>query len=182
MSRIGNKIIDIPGGVTVTVSDAKITVKGPKGSLDLPGRPEIKVEVKGSQLTCLNVGTEGDREARSHHGTTRARLAAMVKGVSGGYEKNLEIIGIGYNAKLLGKDIVLALGFANTIRVPIPAGVTVECPDPTKLSIKGSDKQVVGQLAAQIRKIRPPEPYKGKGVKYSTETIKRKAGKAFGST
>lgn len=181
MSRIGNKTIDLPAGVTVTVANQKVTVKGPKGSLDLQTRPEIKVEVKGSQLTCSNVGAESDRHARAFHGTTRARIAAMIKGVSGGYEKNLEIIGVGYNAKLQGKDIVLALGFAHTVKIAIPAGVVVECPDPTKLSIKGSDKQAVGQLAAQVRKIRPPEPYKGKGVKYTTETIKRKAGKAFGS-
>jgi len=181
MSRIGNKPIDLPTGVTVTVAAGKVSVKGAKGTLDMPLRPEVKVEVKGTQVLITNIGAHGDRHARSYHGTTRARIAGMVSGVATGYEKNLEIIGVGFNAKIQGKEVILSLGFANTVKVPIPAGITIESADPTRLSIKGSDKQAVGQIAAQIRKIRPPEPYKGKGVKYTTETIKRKAGKAFGS-
>ena len=181
MSRIGKKVIDIPGGVTVSVTPGKVAVKGPKGTLEYALRPEVKVEVSGSKVSVTNVGEPGDRHARAFHGTTRAQIAALVTGVATGYEKSLEIIGVGYNAKIQGKDLVLALGFANVVKIPIPAGITVENPDPTKLTIKGADKQAVGQLAAQIRKIRPPEPYKGKGVKYTTETIKRKAGKAFGS-
>ena len=181
MSRIGKQTIEVPTGVAVTVGGGKISVKGPKGTLECPLRPEVKVEVKGNHVDVTNVGEADDRHARAFHGTTRAQLAAMVKGVSAGYEKSLEIVGVGYNAKIQGKEVVLALGFANLVKVPIPTGITVENPDPTKLLIKGSDKQAVGQLAAQIRKIRPPEPYKGKGVKYANEIIKRKAGKAFGS-
>ena len=181
MSRIGRKVIDVPSGVTVTVATGKVTIKGPKGTLEVPTRPEVKVEAKGNQLSVANLGDASDRHARAYHGMTRALIQSVIAGVSKGYEENLEINGVGYNAKIQGKEVVLALGFSHPVKVPIPAGITVECPDPIKIIIRGSDKQAVGQLAARIRKLRPPEPYKGKGVKYKEETIKRKAGKAFGS-
>ena len=181
MSRIGRQSIAVPSGVTVTIVPGKVSVKGPKGSLETVTRQEVKVEVKGNQISVANLHDSRNRHARAYHGMTRALLQSMVKGVATGYEKALEIIGVGYNAKVQGKDVILALGYSHPLKITIPSGITVECPQPTQIQIKGCDKQAVGQLAAQIRKLRPPEPYKGKGVKYTTETIKRKAGKAFGS-
>ena len=181
MSRIGKQPITIPSGVTVTADGGVVTVKGPKGQLELSQRPEVSVQVEGSQVQIDRIGDDRDRAARAYHGMTRALIQNMVTGVSQGYEKKLEINGVGYTAKVEGTNIVLNLGFSHPVTKPIPSTVTVTCPSQTQIVIQGCDKQQVGEIAAEIRKIRPPEPYKGKGIKYDTEVIRRKAGKAFGS-
>jgi large subunit ribosomal protein L6 len=182
MSRIGKKPIDIPKGVTVSVADGVATVQGAKGSLKLNLRPEVSVTVDGGKVA---VGTQegGDeRFTRAIRGTTRAHLANMIEGVAKGYEKKLEISGVGYEANLEGgKTLVLKLGFNKPVRFAVPTTVTIECPTLTTILVKGMDIQQVGAVAASIRKLRKPEPYKGKGIKYSDEVIKRKAGKAFAS-
>lgn len=179
MSRIGKKPVAIPKGVTVQVNAGSIAVKGAKGELTLPLRPEVQVAVDGANLVVS--AKDEERSSRALQGTTRALLANMIEGVSKGYEKKLEIAGVGYDAALEGKVLVLKLGFNKPVRFQIPATVVVEVPNPTTLLIKGIDGQQVGTVAASIRKLRKPEPYKGKGIKYSTEVIKRKAGKAFAS-
>ena len=179
MSRIGKKVIDVPGSVTVTTTDDKITVKGPKGELSTHRHPDVEVNLEDGKLT-LNC-TSHERLARSMWGTTRALIANMVQGVTQGYEKKLEISGVGYQAAPMGKYIELTLGFNKPVNFDIPSTVTIDVPSPTSIVITGCDKQQVGEFAASIRKIRPPEPYKGKGIKYDDEVIKRKAGKAFGS-
>jgi large subunit ribosomal protein L6 len=181
MSRIGKKPITIPSGVTVTASGSTVAVKGPKGELKLAARSEVGVKVEGGAIVVTRLREERDRQARAYHGMTRSILEGMVIGVSQGYEKKLEINGVGYGAKLEGKTIVLTLGFAHPVKVPVPSDVSVEVPNPTTILLKGCDKQKVGQLAASIRKLRKPEPYKGKGIKYENEVVRRKAGKAFGS-
>jgi len=179
MSRIGKKPIDVPKGVTVTVANGIVAVKGPKGELKLPVRPEVDIKVEGSVLTIASKSE--DREARALQGTARAVLANMVEGVAKGYEKKLEINGVGFEAAVEGKTLVLKLGFNRPVRFPIPSTVVIEAPTPTALLVKGIDNQQVGTVAAAIRKLRKPEPYKGKGIKYAEEVIKRKAGKAFAS-
>ena len=181
MSRIGKKPVTIPSGVTVSVDGDQVAVKGPKGELKLTKRPEVGVGVEDGQVNVERLGSERDRRARAFHGMTRALIQNMVKGVAEGYERKLEIHGVGYNAKVEGSSVVLNLGFSHSVSRPIPAGLTVTCPNQTTIIIQGCDKQQVGELAATIRKLRPPEPYKGKGIKYDDEIIKRKAGKAFGS-
>jgi large subunit ribosomal protein L6 len=179
MSRIGKKPIEVPKGVTVQVAAGAVSVKGPKGEMKLPLRPEVSVKLEGASLT---VGARDDeRSSRALQGTARALLANMIVGVSKGYEKKLEITGVGFEAAVEGKTLVLKLGFNKPIRFPIPATVTIEAPTTTALVIKGIDSQQVGTVAASIRKLRKPEPYKGKGIKYAGEVIKRKAGKAFAS-
>jgi len=179
MSRIGKQPVVIPKGVTVTCAPDKVSVKGPKGELHLRLRAEVKVAIVDNQIRISSIDQE--RETRAFQGTARALLANMVTGVSQGYEKKLEISGVGYQATLEGKNLSLALGFNKPRKFPIPQTVIVEVPNPTTIMIKGADKQQVGVVAAAIRKLRKPEPYKGKGIKYSTETVKRKAGKAFAS-
>ncbi len=179
MSRIGKMPIAIPKGVTVTVQSGVASVKGSKGQLDLSLSPLVTVSVKGDQILIDSPGDE--REASAQRGTTRAILANMVEGVVKGFEKKLEIAGVGYEANLEGKTLVLKLGFNKPVRFPVPASVVVETPNLTTVLVKGIDKQQVGTVAASIRKLRKPEPYKGKGIKYSDEVIKRKAGKAFAS-
>ncbi len=181
MSRIGKQTISIPSGVTLSVQDREVSAKGPKGELQLGLRPEVSVEVDGSTVTVGSLRPSTDKASRAYHGMTRALINNMVVGVSQGYEKKLEINGVGYNAKLEGSKVVLNLGFSHNVSVDVPAGVTVLVPSQTAITISGCDKQAVGELAAKIRKLRPPEPYKGKGIKYDTEVIKRKSGKAFGS-
>jgi len=181
MSRIGKKPVTIPKGVTVTAQGGQVSVKGPKGELSMSQRPEVSVQVNDDQVVVERLGDERDREARAFHGMTRALIQNMVKGVSEGYEKKLEINGVGYTAKVEGSDIVLNLGFSHPVTKAIPPTVTITCPSPTQIVIQGCDKQQVGEIAAEIRKIRPPEPYKGKGIKYEEEIIRRKTGKAFGS-
>jgi large subunit ribosomal protein L6 len=179
MSRIGKKPIDVPKGVTVAVANGAVAVKGPKGELKLPLRPEVDVKVEGATLSVAARSEE--RESRALQGTARALLANMIVGVSKGYEKKLEISGVGFEAAVEGKTLVLKLGFNRPVRFPIPGTVVIEAPTPTALVIKGIDNQQVGTVAAAIRKLRKPEPYKGKGIKYAGEIIKRKAGKAFAS-
>lgn len=179
MSRIGKKPISVPKGVTVTHAAGKVSVKGPKGELHLALRPEVAVAVEGS--TILVTAKDGSREANTFQGTTWSLITGMLTGVSQGYEKKLEINGVGYQATLAGKKIQLALGFSKPVIYDIPATVTVDIPNPTTILVKGCDKQQVGLVAAAIRKLRKPEPYKGKGIKYSTEVVRRKAGKAFAS-
>ena len=179
MSRIGKKTIEIPKGVTVTCGADKVSVKGGKGELHLPKRKEVDVKVADGHIHVTAVDSE--RVTRAYQGTTRALLANMIVGVTKGYEKKLEINGVGYQATAEGKRISFALGFSKPVKFDVPATVTIEIPNPTTLLIKGIDKQQVGVVAAAIRKLRKPEPYKGKGIKYSDEVIRRKAGKAFAS-
>ncbi len=181
MSRIGNAPIAIPKGVTVTSDAGNVGVKGPKGELAYSHRPEVSVEVVDDQVVVKRIGSEKDRRARAFHGLTRALIQNMVVGVSEGYQKKLEINGVGYNCKQTGNKLVFNLGFAHTVSVEVPKGIDVELKNPTNVALSGCDKQMVGELAARIRKLRPPEPYKGKGIKYADEVIRRKAGKAFGS-
>lgn len=175
MSRIGNKAVTIPAGVTVDVKENTITVKGPKGELSYTFNPDITVKVEG---TAIHVSRPtDDKEHRSLHGTTRANIHNMVVGVSEGFEKVLEIVGVGYRAQLQGKTVVLSAGYSHPVNLPIPEGLTVTVPSPTEIHIMGYDKQLVGEFAANIRKVRGPEPYKGKGIHYRGEYIRRKEGK-----
>jgi large subunit ribosomal protein L6 len=179
MSRIGKMPIEVPKGVTVQVTQGTVSVKGPKGELKMPLRDEVKLAVDGNTLTLA--ARDEERSSRALQGTARALLANMIVGVTKGYEKKLDINGVGFEAALEGKVLVLKLGFNRPVRFPVPATVTIETPTPTALLVKGIDNQQVGTVAAQIRKLRKPEPYKGKGIKYAEEVVKRKAGKAFAS-
>jgi large subunit ribosomal protein L6 len=182
MSRIGRKTIVLPAGVTVTKSDRRVSVKGPKGELSLELRPEVDITVdKGAVAVGVLEKNEGERATRAYHGMTRAMLNNMVQGVTKGFEKKLEIQGVGWNAAAQGQKIVLNIGYNKPVTIEVPAGIKVATPDPTNIIITGADKQAVGHLAASIRKRRPPEPYKGKGVRYKDEVVRRKAGKSFGS-
>ena len=177
MSRIGKAPVNLPSGVEVSVAERTITVKGPKGTLsrELPG--EIEVSVDGSVLTCTRPNDE--RRNRAQHGLTRSLVNNMVLGVTEGFKKNLEIVGVGYRAEAQGPSALrLNLGFSHPVNVTAPEGITFEVPVPTQIVVNGIDKEVVGQVAANIRSIRKPEPYKGKGVRYAGERILRKAGKA----
>ncbi len=177
MSRIGRTPIPIPAGVEVTLRDREVTVKGPKGTLarSVPG--EITVRQEDSTLVVER--PDDERQNRSLHGLTRSLVNNMVVGVTDGFNKDLEIVGVGYRATARGPgQIELALGFSHPVVVDAPDGVTFEVPQPTRISVRGIDKELVGQVAANIRKIRKPEPYKGKGVRYAGERVIRKAGKA----
>jgi large subunit ribosomal protein L6 len=178
MSRIGNKPVAIPGGVKVAVSGHDITVEGKLGKLAWSCRPEIAL-THDEAAKSIRVERKGDsRLARSLHGLTRAMIQNMVVGVSQGYEKKLEIVGVGYLAAIDKNVLQLRVGFANEVHRPIPSGLTVKCPDQTHIVITGPDKQMVGQFAAEVRAVRKPEPYKGKGIRYDGEVVRRKAGKA----
>ncbi len=181
MSRIGKKPIEIPTGVSVKTVNGRLAVKGPKGELSIECRREVAVELEDKRVVVVQLGDAADRVARAFHGMTRALVQNMVTGVSTGFERKLEINGVGYSAQVQDSVLVLNLGFSHAVNFPIPPSVTVEVPNPTSIVIRGCDKQQVGQVAAAIRKLRPPEPYKGKGIKYSDESIHRKQGKAFGS-
>ena len=177
MSRIGKSPIPVPSGVDVTVSGRSITVKGPKGSLqrEVPGTITIRQE--GDEL--LVERPDDERQTRAMHGLVRSLVNNMVVGVTDGFTKELEIIGVGYRATAKGAETLdLALGFSHPVEVKAPAGVTFEVPTPNRIDVKGSDKELVGQVAADIRKLRKPEPYKGKGVRYLGEHVVRKAGKS----
>jgi len=176
MSRIGNNPIQIPGGVEVAVKDRHVSVKGPKGTLQRTFDERITVTVDDGVVTLGRVDDE--RESRALHGLSRALLANMVEGVNNGYSKELQAVGVGYRAALKGSSLELQLGFSHPVNVDAPDGISFEVPEPTKIIVSGIDKQLVGQVAADIRKIRPPEPYKGKGLRYSDEHVRRKAGKA----
>lgn len=181
MSRIGRKPVPVPAGVKVAVSGQEVKVEGPKGKLELKVHPAIKVSLGGEGKELIVERGDDERESRALHGLTRSLVNNMVVGVSQGYVKKLEIQGVGYQAQLKGKQVALQVGFANQIILDPPVGVSVTLPDPTHIIVTGTDKQAVGQFAAELRKARPPEPYKGKGVRYEGEVVRRKAGKAFGS-
>ncbi len=176
MSRIGKKPVQIPAGVEVTVNGNTCTVKGPKGTLEQDFHSEISVAVEGNEVIVTRANDE--RVARAQHGLTRALIQNMVTGVSEGYTKSLELAGVGYRVQLKGTTLDLSLGYSHPVLVEAPEGITFECPDNTHINVKGINKQQVGQIAAEIRGKRPPEPYKGKGVHYVGEHIRRKLGKA----
>lgn len=176
MSRIGRKPITVPAGVEVKLDGNNITVKGAKGELSYEFNSDITVAVEGNEIIVTR--PSDDKEHRALHGLTRTLIANMVIGVSEGYSKTLEINGVGYRAQKQGKDLVMNLGFSHQVIVPEIDGITIEVPGPNQVIISGADKQLVGQFAADIRKKRPPEPYKGKGIKYAGEYIRRKEGKA----
>jgi len=182
MSRIGKQPIQVPSGVTVTQGqDREVTIKGPKGSLSLQLRPEIDVEVAGARVLVKRNEKGSERAGRAYHGMTRALRSKLVDGVTKGFQKKLEIQGVGWNAQVQPKKVVLNIGYCHPVDVAIPEGIKVECPNPTSILITGPNKKDVGQMAADLRKIRPPEPYKGKGIRYDGEYVRRKAGKSFGS-
>lgn len=181
MSRIGNKPIPVAAGVDVSVGDGVIKVKGKNGELSRAWHPNMDVSWDGESRLIQVKRPDDVRQNRALHGLTRALIANMVQGVQTLFEKRLEIQGVGYQATLQGKTIALQVGFANIIKLPVPEGVICELPAPTQIIIKGADKHVVGQFAANIRRVRPPEPFKGKGIRYVGESVRRKAGKAFGS-
>lgn len=181
MSRIGKQPVTIPSGVTVEAKGREVSVKGPKGNLSFELRPEVQLEVEGNQASVGLTGTGAAREARAFHGLTRALLNNMVTGVTQGFEKKLEIHGVGWNAQVQGQKVVLNIGFCHPVDIPLVGGVTAECPNNTSIVIRGANKQAVGQVAADIRAVRPPEPYKGKGIRYQGEFVRRKSGKSFGS-
>jgi len=176
MSRIGRKSIPVPAGVDVTISGQTVKVKGPKGELSHTVSEPITVAQEGGELHVNRPNDE--RKAKELHGLSRTLVANMIVGVTEGYKKILEINGTGYRVTAKGKDLEFALGFSHPVLVPAPAGITFSVERPTQFTVAGIDKQLVGEVAANIRKIRPPEPYKGKGVKYQGEVIRRKAGKA----
>jgi len=181
MSRIGRLPIKLPRGVEVAEKGRTVTVKGPKGALQLDLRPEIDIEVADGEIRVSPNGTGGSREARAYHGMTRALLGNMVHGVCNGYEKRLEIVGVGWNAQGKGKQLTLNIGFCHPVNFDLPEGIEVETPKPGKITVRGIDKQKVGHFAATVRAVRPPEPYKGKGIRYEDERVRRKQGKSFGS-
>ena len=176
MSRIGKVPVNIPDGVKVALDGQTVSVTGPKGSLSLDIKPEIEVKIEDSQVVVRKKGDS--RSARELYGLTRTLIANMVEGVSKGFEKKLEIVGVGYRAAVQGKVLNLALGYSHPILYELPEGISVSVENQTQVTVSGIDKQLVGQVAAEIRAFRKPEPYKGKGVKYADEVIKRKAGKA----
>src|SRR5215218_2293056 len=175
MSRIGKKPIAIPDGVTVEIKPGRVSVKGPRGELSQTVSPDMKVTEADGTLTVSRPTDRG--EHRALHGLTRSLIANMVEGVTDGFEKRLEIQGVGYRAALKGKKLELALGYSHPVAIDAPEGIDFEVPQPTEVIIKGIDKQLVGQVAADIRKRRPPEPYKGKGIRYKDEQVLRKVGK-----
>jgi large subunit ribosomal protein L6 len=176
MSRIGKAPVAIPSGVTVSVDKAKLTVKGPKGSLSLNVPAACAVAQEGNTVVVKRANDE--KSVRAAHGTTRAHIANMMRGVTDGFSKDLEIVGVGYKAEVRGKELVLTIGYSHPVNYAMPEGITIEAPEPTKIKVLGIDRQRVGQVAAEIRAVRGPEPYKGKGIKYVGEHIERKAGKS----
>ena len=176
MSRIGKKPIEIPAGVTVTVNDDNVvTVKGPKGELTREFNKDMNISIEDNVITVTR--PSDSKEHRTIHGTTRANLANMVEGVSKGFEKALELIGVGYRAQKQGNKLVLNVGYSHPVEFTPEAGLEIEVPSNTKIVVKGYDKEKVGALAANIRQVRPPEPYKGKGIRYEGEYVRRKEGK-----
>ena len=173
MSRVGNRILSIPATVTVSVDGNVVTVKGPKGELSTEINKNITVEVKETEVI---VSRKND-SFKNFHGTANANINNMIIGVTEGFEKKLESVGVGYRFQIKGTDLVVTAGYSHPVEVKVPAGIQIECPSNTELLIKGIDKQLVGEFAANVRKIRKPEPYKGKGIRYSDEYIRRKEGK-----
>ena len=173
MSRIGNRIIQIPEGVTVEEKDGNITVTGPKGTLTMPSSDKIKLKVENNELKI----TRDDDRNIAMHGTINSLVNNMIIGVTKGYEKSLEIVGVGYRFNVQGNKIVIAAGYSHPVEMMVPEGIKAEVKDQTQLILTGIDKQQIGEFAANVRKVRPPEPYKGKGIRYSDERIRRKEGK-----
>jgi large subunit ribosomal protein L6 len=176
MSRIGKKPIPVPAGVSVAVDGSAVRVTGPKGELSRKIRPEISVRVADGVVTVSRASEQ--KQHRAYHGLTRALLANMVQGVNSGYRKALEIVGVGYRAEKKGNALVLTVGYSHQVTYPEPPGITITTPTLTTVVVEGIDKEKVGQVAAEIRSVRPPEPYKGKGIRYQGEQVRRKAGKA----
>jgi large subunit ribosomal protein L6 len=176
MSRIGRQPIEIPGGVDVTVDGSNVSVKGPRGTLERILHPEMRIVQEEGTLRVERPSDEAVH--RSLHGLTRTLVANMVEGVTKGYEKRLEIVGVGYRAALKGQDLEIAAGYSHPVFVRRPEDLEFEVPTPTRITVRGNDKQAVGEMAAKIRKVRPPEPYKGKGIRYEGEHVRKKAGKA----
>jgi len=173
MSRIGNRILTIPAGVTIDVNDTVVTVKGPKGELSTNIDKNITVEVEGTEVKI----TRKNDNFKTVHGTANANIKNMIVGVSTGFEKKLEAVGVGYRFTVKGNELVINAGYSHPVNIKVPSGITLESPSNTELFIRGIDKQAVGQFAAEVRSVREPEPYKGKGIRYSDEHIIRKEGK-----
>jgi len=178
MSRIGKNPVPVPKGVTVAVNGSTVTVKGPKGELVRTFHPDMRIAVEGETVVVTRPSDEAVH--KSLHGLSRTLVANMVQGVSQGFVKQLEITGVGYKAEVKPWGLLMSLGYSHTIEVKAPTGVSLKAPQPTQVVVEGADKEMVGQVAAEIRSLRKPEPYKGKGVKYAGEIIRRKAGKAGG--
>jgi large subunit ribosomal protein L6 len=176
MSRIGNALISLPDGVGVAVEGTTVTVTGPKGTLARTFSERISFSVEGGRIKVSR--SDDQRQSRALHGLSRALLANMVAGVSAGFTRELQMVGVGYRAALQGNAIELQVGFSHSVRVQAPDGIGFEVPEPTRILVRGIDKERVGQVAAEIRRVRPPEPYKGKGIRYTDEKVRRKAGKA----
>ncbi len=176
MSRVGNRPIALAAGVEVKVVDGRVRVKGPKGELDEPLVPHTQVEVQDGSAVVHRASDE--KVARAAHGLMRSLIANMVKGVTEGFEKRLEIVGVGYRAEVKGRDLTLSVGYSHPVVMKIPDGLDVKSESPIRLAVQGTSKQRVGQFAAEIRRVRSPEPYKGKGIRYAGEVMRRKVGKA----
>jgi len=175
MSRVGKYPVSLPAGVSVAVADGTLSAKGKLGALSMPLSDHVEASVEGNAVTITPRGNA--TQARMMWGTTRALVASMVKGVSEGFSKTMEIQGTGFRAAVQGKNLVMNLGFSHDVVYPVPEGITITTPRPTAITVAGTDRRKVGQVAAEIRAFRPPEPYKGKGVRYDTEQIRRKEGK-----
>ena len=181
MSRIGKQPVTVPANVKVEVKDGTVRVEGPKGKLEASFRKEITIQHDAGQKVINVTRNDDERQSRALHGLTRSLINNMVQGVTNGFEKRLKIEGIGYQAPKDKNTVVLTVGYANSIELTPPEGVTCDVPDPTTVVVKGADKQKVGQFAAEVRAARKPEPYKGKGVRYENEVVRRKEGKSFTS-
>src|SRR5438270_10246672 len=175
MSRIGKLPVKIPSGVQVDVRDHTVTARGGKGELTRTLHAEMRLEVQDGAV--LVARPSDSKLHKSLHGLTRTLVSNMIEGVSKGYDKQLELVGVGYRASRQGEAVVLTVGYSHPVRYPVPAGITIDVPEPTRIHIKGASKEQVGQVAAEVRKVRPPEPYKGKGILYRGERVRRKAGK-----
>lgn len=178
MSRIGKEPVRIPDGVAVTLEDRILRVSGPKGTLTQRIHPDIRVTVDDGKIVVTR--PDDEREHRALHGLFRSLIANMITGVTEGYQRRLEIVGVGYRAAKRDEGLTLQLGYSHTVDFPAPEGITFDVPTPTRITVSGADKQQVGQVAANIRKLRKPEPYKGKGIRYEGEQVRRKSGKAAG--
>lgn len=176
MSRIGKKPVKIPEGVTVTVSEQTVSAVGPKGNLNIKVRPEIEIKISNNKILVERVAETP--KAKALHGLTRTLVENLVMGVDKGWNKGLELVGVGYRASLEGTTLILNVGFSHQVKFPAPEGITFEILENNRLNVRGIDKQLVGETASQIRRIRPPEPYKGKGIRYIGEVVRKKAGKA----